>query len=290
MPRSARVAPGGVVFHVLNRANAGLDLFEHGGDFAAFEAVLAEALEAFPGVELFAYCLMHNHWHLVVRPRRDGELGRFVQRLTVTHVRRRHEHRGTTGRGHLYQGTYKSFPVQADEHLLALCRYVERNAMRAGLVRRAAEWRWCSLWVRERGPGAERGAGGDGAARSAGGRRGAKSARHGRGKKAKRGTGGGDGPRVGDGDGDGDEAADPALPRLSEWPVDRRADWAAWVDAPQTAAEEQALAECIRRGRPYGSPAWQKRTASRLGLQSTFRPRGRPPKAKAPAPRRAARQ
>ena len=100
---------------------------------------------------------MHNHWHLVLRPEVEGELGRFMQWVTVTHVRRWHEHRGTGGSGHLYQGTYRSFPVQADEHFLIVMRYVERNALRAGLVKRAEDWRWCSLWVRERGDEAMKG-------------------------------------------------------------------------------------------------------------------------------------
>jgi putative transposase len=105
MPRTARVAPGGTVFHVLNRGNHQAEIFADAGDYLAFETVLAEALEAVPGMRLLAYCLMPNHWHLVLWPREDGELGRFMQRLTVTHVRRWHEHRHSTGRGHLYQGT-----------------------------------------------------------------------------------------------------------------------------------------------------------------------------------------
>jgi len=256
MPRVARVAPGGIVFHALNRANAGLDLFDSPGDFAAFEAVLAETLDAFPRVRLLAYCLMPNHWHLVLWPRSDGELGRFVQRLTVTHVRRRHERRHTTGRGHLYQGTYKSFPVQHDEHLLVLCRYVERNPLRAGLVRRAQDWRWCSLWLRETLRAANAGA-------AAGRARARASGKRKRGDAAA-----------------APSAAAPATPRLDAWPVDEPRDWLARVNAPQTAAEEQAMLESIRRGRPFGSAAWQKRTAVRLGLQSAFRPRGRPPKKK----------
>jgi putative transposase len=88
---------------------------------------------------------MGNHWHLVLWPRRDGELSRFMQRLTITHVRRCVEHRGRVGWGSVYQGRYKSFPVEADGHLLTVLRYVERNPLRAGLVRRAEAWRWSSL-------------------------------------------------------------------------------------------------------------------------------------------------
>jgi putative transposase len=73
--------------------------------------------------------------------------------LTLTHTQRWHARRGSAGAGHLYQGRYKAFLVQDDGHLLAVCRYVERNPLRARLVRRAEAWRWGSLWRRERGEG-----------------------------------------------------------------------------------------------------------------------------------------
>jgi putative transposase len=94
---------------------------------------------------LLGYCLMGNHWHLVLWPRRDGELAHFMQRFTVTHVRRWVEHRHRVGWGSVYQGRYKSFAVQDDAHLSTVLRYVERNPVRAGLVRRAEQWRWSSL-------------------------------------------------------------------------------------------------------------------------------------------------
>jgi putative transposase len=147
MPRSGRFAPGGLVFHVLNRANAGVRCFQTDGDYRAFEQVLAESV-ARVRLELFAYVLMPNHWHLVLRPRRDGDLAQFMHRMTITHVRRWHGQRETAGLGHLYQGTYKSFAIQEDDHFLIVCRYVERNPLRAGLVARAQEWPWGSLWVR----------------------------------------------------------------------------------------------------------------------------------------------
>lgn len=147
MPRIARVQPGGYVFHVLNRGNARMSIFDDDCDFAAFERIMAQAIDK-DNMRLLSYCLMPNHWHFVVRPREDGDLARFMHRLTTTHVRRWHMHRHTIGGGHLYQGTYKSFPVQTDGHFLTLCRYVERNALRAKLVKRAEAWRWCSLWRR----------------------------------------------------------------------------------------------------------------------------------------------
>jgi putative transposase len=99
-------------------------------------------------MRLPAYCLMPNHFHLLLWPREDGDLSRFMRWLTITHTQRWHAHHRTAGTGHLYQGRFKSFPVQSDERFLTACRYVERNARRAGLVERAQDWRWGSLWAR----------------------------------------------------------------------------------------------------------------------------------------------
>jgi putative transposase len=122
-------------------------LFHKPEDYAAFERVLAEGLERYP-VELLTYCLMPNHWHLVARPKTDDALGRWLGWIGVTHVRRHHEHYHCRGGGHLYQGRFKSFPADSDEHFLTLCRYVEANPRRARLVRRAQHWQWSGLWRR----------------------------------------------------------------------------------------------------------------------------------------------
>ena len=222
MPRTSRIAPGGVVFHCLNRGNDRRQLFDDAEDYAAFETVMEETLEQVP-VRLLAYCLMPNHWHLVLWPRAAGALGLFMQRLTTTHVRRWHRHRHSEGLGHLYQGTYKSFPVQDDRHFSTVARYVERNPLRAKLVAKAEDWQWGSLWRREQGDEAQR-------------------------------------------------------ELLTEWPVRRRNDWLDWVNLAQTDKELSLLRESIRRGRPFGSAAWQQATAKRLNLQSSFRKRGRPKK------------
>ncbi len=99
---------------------------------------------------------MPNHWHLLVWPESDGELAAFIQRLTVTHVRRWQQYRGYSGLGHVYQGRYKSFPVESDEHFWVVARYVKRNALRANLVLRAEDWRWSSLWRRCQGTQVEK--------------------------------------------------------------------------------------------------------------------------------------
>jgi putative transposase len=151
MPRKARYTPGGLVYHVLNRAVAGLPLFRKEADYEAFERIMIEAQARHP-TRLLAWCLMKNHWHFVVWPRKDDELTPFMRWLAHTHAMRWHVSHGTVGRGHLYQGRFKAFPVQSDRHLLQVCRYVERNALTAGVVARAEEWRWGSLWAREGGP------------------------------------------------------------------------------------------------------------------------------------------
>jgi len=155
MGRPQRASQGGTVYHVLNRANARLPIFEKDNDFEAFERILAEAVERYE-MRLLAYQLMSNHWHLVLWPKKNGDLSRFTGWLTLTHTQRWHAHRGSAGSGHVYQGRFKSFPVQDNEHLLTVCRYVERNALRAGLVRRAEDWRWGSLWRYVNGNRAER--------------------------------------------------------------------------------------------------------------------------------------
>jgi len=97
-------------------------------------------------IRLLAYCLTPNHWHMVLWPRSDGDLTSFLSWLTMTHAQRWHTYHGTVGSGHLYQGRFKSFPVQSDEYFYQVVRYVERNALRAQLVETAEAWRWSSLW------------------------------------------------------------------------------------------------------------------------------------------------
>jgi putative transposase len=220
MGRMKRVAAGEVVYHVLNRANARLRFFFEDGDYEAFEKILEQAVER-SNMRLLAYALMPNHWHMVVWPREDGELSRFVGWLTLTHTQRWHAFRRNAGTGHLYKGRFKSLPVQEDEHLRILCRYVERNPLTANLVEKVEDWRWSSLWRRISGSADQR-------------------------------------------------------QLLSDWPIERGANWLRHVQTPITSKEVAAIVECIDRGRPFGDLTWQQRTAARMGLQSTLRPIGRP--------------
>jgi putative transposase len=197
-------------------------LFEKDSDYQAFEQVMAEVCERVP-MRILSYCLMPNHWHLVLWPWKDGDLSDFIRLLTLTHTQRWHAHHRTTGSGHLYQGRFKSFVVQNDEHLLTVCRYVERNALRAKIVERAEDWRWSSVARRKFG--------------------------------------------------DSEAAA-----LLSEWPVPTPRDWLAGLNHAETKEEIAALRLSVNRGRPFGNDAWVLRAAQRLGLMSTMRRRGRPPK------------
>lgn len=150
MGRSLRVDVGDYVYHILNRANARGKLFAKKGDYALFESVLAEAKERID-MRIMAYCVMPNHWHLVLYPRADGDLTEFMAWLTLTHTQRWHAYHETAGSGHLYQGRYKSFLCEDDAHFLTVARYVERNPKRASLVKKADDWQWGSVWRREHG-------------------------------------------------------------------------------------------------------------------------------------------
>src|SRR5712692_2642047 len=150
MPRRLRFASGGFAYHVLNRAVARARILDESMDYAAFERVLRQAKAEVP-MRLLSYCCMPNPWHLVLWPSADGDLSRFLHWLTMTHTQRWHAHHHTVGTGPLYQGRFQSFPIQDDDHLLVVCRYVERNPLRANLVPQAETWRWGSLGHRVHG-------------------------------------------------------------------------------------------------------------------------------------------
>ena len=147
MPRRPRICPAGTVFHCLNRAVARLTLFEKEEDYLAFERVMEEAWCREP-IRILDYTVMPNHWHFVLWPETDNQVTDFLRWLTNTHTMRWHAHYGTSGTGHLYQGRFKSFPVEDDDHLYAVLRYVERNPVRANLVNRVEDWRYGSVWRR----------------------------------------------------------------------------------------------------------------------------------------------
>ena len=205
-------------YHVINRGNDRADVFHKDGDFQAFVDLIGLCCQRLP-LKVFAYCLMSNHFHLVLRPTNDGDLSRWMQWLMTSHVRRYHRHQHSSG--HVWQGRFKAFPIQADEHLLAVLRYVERNPVRAEMVDRAEDWRWSSLrWWPSR--------------------------------------------------------ARPAW--LCDWPIDRPRNWKKRVNQLETESELEVLRRSVNRGTPYGSGRWVTLTATRLDLEFSIRPRGRPRK------------
>jgi putative transposase len=142
MPRTARASVGGICYHAINRGNGRTRVFHDETDYRSFVELLAPATDRVP-MRIVGGCLMPNHFHWVLWPREDGDLSTFMQWLLTSHVRRHHRRHGTDG--HVWQGRFKAFPIQSDGHLLTVLRYVERNALRAGLVARAEEWPWSSL-------------------------------------------------------------------------------------------------------------------------------------------------
>jgi putative transposase len=133
-----------MLFHVLNRSVGRMRLFRTDRDYRAFAGVVEETLRVAP-IRVCAYCWMPNHWHFVLWPARDGDLSGFMQRMTNMHTQRWQRAKRRVGYGHLYQGRFKSFPIESDEHFYSVVRYVERNALRAELVERAEQWPWGSL-------------------------------------------------------------------------------------------------------------------------------------------------
>jgi REP-associated tyrosine transposase len=140
MPRPLRPVADGLVYHLVNRGNNRQDVFRKPADYAAFLAALAELKERKP-FRLYGYCLMSNHFHLLLRPTGDS-VSRIMQSLLISHTQRYHKHHRSGG--HVWQGRFKSPVIQNDEHLLTVLRYIEANPLRAGLVDDAADYRWSS--------------------------------------------------------------------------------------------------------------------------------------------------
>jgi len=131
----------------LNRGAGRQTLFDDETDYDQFVSLMEQARQRV-GMRVLAYCLMPNHFHMLLWPETDDALTDFMHWLTVTHSQRRHAKLGTTGTGPIYQGRFKSFPVEQDGHFFSVARYVERNALRARLVTQAQLWKWSSIWQR----------------------------------------------------------------------------------------------------------------------------------------------
>jgi REP-associated tyrosine transposase len=218
MPRHPRVSPDGFVQHVLNRGDHRETIFHKPADFRAFLAIIAETAYRIP-MRILAYCIMRNHFNLVLWPYVGCDLPVFMQRLMNTHICRYLRHYPPASSGHIYQGRYSNPLVETSSGLIHVIRYVEANALSAGLVKRAEHYKWSSA---------------------------------------------------------SPHAADEGRPVLAEWPIERPANWLAYLNTPTPADELNRIQRSARRGAPYGSDEWVQTVAATHGLESTLRPRGRP--------------
>jgi len=150
MPRQLRVDIGGEVYHCVNRAVGRQTIFKEDKDYRLFELILQEVVDS-TNMRILAYCIMPNHFHLVLYPENDGDLSDFMKRITVTHTQRYRVATQTVGEGPLYQGRYKSFIVQNDTYLFTALRYVERNPVTAKLVKDPLGWKYGSVYRRYKG-------------------------------------------------------------------------------------------------------------------------------------------
>jgi putative transposase len=230
---------GGWVYHVLNRSNARFRMFRHEGDYLAFCRTLAEAQHVAP-MRILGYCVMPNHWHLLLCPLHDGDLSRFMHWLTMTHARRYRSAHRNVGTGHLYQGRYRSFPVEQSaptpsqqasgvvetaNSLLRVLRYIERNPAKARLVGRAEQWRYSSAFQRLFGT----------------------------------------------------PDPDESTISLSDLPGVRLPDdWLVEINRRSTKGENQSIETNQRRSRPLGSEQWANDAAKLHRVQSSLKPLGRP--------------
>jgi putative transposase len=144
MPRPRRLCPAGFVYHVLNRANDRARIFRSASDFDGFLRLIVETSGHVP-MRICAFCVMPTHWHLVLWPSTDGSISSYLHRLSTLHSMQHRRQRRSVGHGHVYQGRFRSFPVEGSRHYLNVIRYVEANPVRAGLAVRAEAWPWSSL-------------------------------------------------------------------------------------------------------------------------------------------------
>jgi putative transposase len=153
MPRRKQFL-GEFIYHVMNRAAKRVQIFESDTDYIAAESLLRKA-KTETDVRLLDYCLMPNHFHFIIWPKAASQMSQFMRLFTGSHAQLWQFARGSVGSGAVYQGRYTAIPVQTERYFYNLSRYVQRNPLRAGLVTRAEEWRWSSLWRRLHGEGVD---------------------------------------------------------------------------------------------------------------------------------------
>jgi putative transposase len=144
MSRNSRNLPAGSVVHVVNRGNDKRPLFVRVTEFEEFLRIVVWAKGQCP-VRITAYCIMSNHWHFVFWVEVEWDVSAFLHRLTTTHAQRWRRTTDTVGQGHVYGDRFRASQIFSERYYFNCLRYVEQNALTAGLVRSAKEWPWSSL-------------------------------------------------------------------------------------------------------------------------------------------------
>ena len=143
MPRRARNIPSSHPLHICNRSAGQITICHSAADYIRFEICLKEMLEKFP-LRLFAFCIMPNHWHLLL----EGDSGKGVSEalhwLATTHAVRLRKDTASIGRGAVYQNRFRAYPVQKNGAFYRVAHYIERNPVEANLCRSPEEWLWSS--------------------------------------------------------------------------------------------------------------------------------------------------
>lgn len=145
MPRIPRGDAAEGIYHIINRGNMRMQIFDDLDDYEYFLELLYKGAKK-EKVAIHAYCLMPNHFHLLLSPEHEGSLSRMMQWVMTSHVR--YYHRKNKTSGHVWQGRYKSFIIEKESYYISVMRYIEANALRAGLVTKGEEWIYGSLHER----------------------------------------------------------------------------------------------------------------------------------------------
>lgn len=140
MSRPLRIEFPGAWYHIMNRGRRGDEIFSAANDFEGFISILSESAELW-NVKVAAYCLMTNHYHLLIQTPK-GNLSRFMRHLNGVYTQRYNRFHGYDGQ--LFRGRYKAILVEEDDYLLELVRYIHRNPVRAGIVATVEQYPWSS--------------------------------------------------------------------------------------------------------------------------------------------------
>jgi putative transposase len=145
MPRIARGLADNQIYHVINRGNRRETIFHDSYDYDKFLKLIKEAKDLYQ-IKIYAYCLMPNHYHLVIYTKVAESLSLSMHKINSSYVRYYNQRYKVSG--HLWQGRYKSFIVQEEAYLLTLLRYVEANPLRAKIVKDCIAYKYSSAKIR----------------------------------------------------------------------------------------------------------------------------------------------